>query len=162
MSVQVTQNATPMTLDDIRAFMRDRPGYNILLDEVEFTDVDIDRAMRFTVMKWNALPPVTNLPGPEYINGWVLLCGVCGILLRSEGLRQVRNQLRTQDGNIAPVGIDDKEELYMRWSLMFSQEFEALARSAKMQQNMESILGSGPGVENGLSSGYRYIGKYTS
>lgn len=141
--------------------MRDQPSYNILLDDVEFSNDDINRAVNLTVAKWNALPPITTLPGPEYLNEWVLLCGVCSILLRSEGVRQIRNQLRTQDGNIAPVGIDDKEDIYMRWAMMFNQEFETLARSAKIQQNMESILGDGPGVTNGLSSGYRYIGKYT-
>lgn len=161
MPVQVPQNTVPLTTADIRMFLRDQPSYNILLDDVEFQNDEINFAVRLTVAKWNALPPITSLPGPEYLNEWVLLCGVCGILLRSEGLRQARNQLRTQDGNIAPVGIDDKEDIYMRWATLFGNEFELHARAAKMQQNMESILGSGPGVTNGLSSGYRYIGKYT-
>jgi hypothetical protein len=166
MPVQLTPDTTfSLTTEDIRAFMRDQPEYNILLDDVEFSNVDIQRAMRLTVAKWNALPPITNLTGPEFLNEWVLLCGVCCILLKSEGLRQKRNQLTVQDGNIANVGLDEKESLYLKWSMIFCDEFERLAQAAKIQQNMESILDDGRGrcgPSNGFGSGYRYIGRYTT
>jgi len=151
-----------LTTGDIRAFMRDQPEYNILLDDIEFADKDIERAMRLTVAKWNAIPPITNLTSPGQLNEWILLCGVCCILLKSEGLRQKRNQLTVQDGNIANVGLDEKEALYLKWSLVFCDEFERLAKQWKIEQNMESILGTGPGANNNLGSGYRYIGKYTT
>ena len=161
MPVQLTEATLQLTTDDIRAFMRDQPEYNILLDDIEFADTDINRAMRFTVSKWNAMPPVTNIPGPEYMNEWVLLCGVCCILLKSEGLRQKRNQMITRDGNIEPVGLDEKEALYLKWSQVFCQEFEILASGIKKQENMESLLDVGPCASNGLGSGYRYIGRWS-
>jgi hypothetical protein len=164
MPVQLPANEFRITSEEIRMFMRDQPDYNILLDDIEFSDGDITRAMRLTVAKWNALPPITSLPDASLLNEWILLCGVCCILLKSEGLRQMRNQLQTQDGNIAPVGLDEKESLYLKWSMVFCDEFERLARQAKIQQNLESILTAGPGgagTGNCLRSGYYYIGRWS-
>ena len=158
MPVQLPADASPLTSGDIRLFMRDQPEYNILLDDIEFEDSDILRAMRLTVAKWNALTPVTNLTSWEQLNEWVLLCGVCCILLKSEGLRQKRNQLQTQDGNIAPVGLDEKEAIYLKWAMVFCEEFERLAKTAKIQQNMESLLNNNNSC---LRSGYYYIGRWT-
>lgn len=157
MPAQLPANASPLTTKDIRDFMRDQPDYNILLDDIEFADSDILRAMRLTVAKWNAITPITNLTSWEQLNEWVLLCGVCCILLKSEGIRQKRNQLSTQDGNIAPVGLDEKESIYLKWSMIFCEEFERLTKDAKIQQNMESILGR----NSCLRSGYIYIGRWT-
>jgi len=158
MPVQLPADAFRVTSEDIRMFMRDQPQYNILLDDIEFSDDDIVRAMRLTVAKWNAITPVTSLTSAAQLNEWVLLCGVCCILLKSEGLRQKRNQLQTQDGNIAPVGLDEKESLYLKWSMIFCDEFERLAKTAKIQQNMESLLTNRGSC---LRSGYYYIGRWT-
>ncbi len=158
MSVQLPAAAFRLTSEEIRMFMRDQPNYNILLDDIEFADADILLAMKLTVAKWNAMPPVTNLTSPNQLNEWVLLCGVCCILLKSEGLRQKRNQLQTQDGNIAPVGLDEKESLYLKWSMVFCEEFERLAQTAKIQQNMEALLDN---PNSCLRSGYYYIGRWT-
>jgi len=159
MPVQLTEAAFKLTTDEIRAFMRDQPEYNILLDDIEFADDDINRAMRLTVAKWNVIPPVTNLTSPDQLNEWILLCGVCCILLKSEGLRQKRNQLITQDGNISPVGLDEKEALYLKWSEVFCYEFNSLAAGVKKQENMEAMLDDGR--RNCLRSGYYYIGRWS-
>jgi membrane-bound lytic murein transglycosylase B len=76
------------------------------------------------------------------------------MLLRSEGIRQNRNELRAQDGNIAPVNLDEKQAQYSAWADRMQQEFEVHARNIKTQINMESVYGH-------ISSGYRYIGRYT-
>jgi len=157
MPITLPDDANPLTTDDIRMFMRDQPNYNILLDDIEFATEDITRAMRLTVSKWNAITPISNLTDPAQLNEWILLCGVCCILLKSEGIRQKRNQMLSQDGNIKPVGLDEKAGLYLKWSLVFCDEFERLAMRVKIQQNMESILNS---RGNCLRSGYYYIGRW--
>lgn len=139
-------------------FLRDQPQYNILLDDIEFSDDDILLAMKLTVAKWNAMPPMSALVSADQLNEYVLLCGVCCILLRSEGIRQKRNQFVTQDGNISPVGLDEKEAIYFKWALHFCEEFVSMSQQIKIQMNMESILNTS---SNGFGSGYRYIGKYT-
>ena len=153
MAIQLTRTEVPLTTDEIRMFLRDQPDYNILLDDVEFKDTDIHLAMKLTTQKWNAVTPVSNVTNPADLNGYVLLCGVCGFLLKSEGLRQLRNQLQTQDGNIAPVGMDEKESLYLKWAAHFQNEFMEKAQRIKIQQNIESLFDS---RTNGIGSDYRY------
>ena len=156
MSVTLIQNRVPLTTDDIRAFLRDQPKYNpLLLDGIEFTDDDITKAIGLAVAKYDALTPISQSPrSGETLNEYVLLCGVCAILMRSEGNRQLRNQVTAQDGNIAPVGLDEKQALYSQWADYYQKEFDFHARQIKTQINLESCYG-------GFSSGYRYIGRYT-
>ena len=162
MSVTLSQNTTPLTSDEIRMFLRDTVEENSLLDDIEHKKEDIDLAMKLTVQKWNAVTPVTSLTDPAQLNGYVLLCGVCGFLLKSEGLRQNRNQLTVQDGNVAPVGLDDKEDQYLKWASHFQNEFTRVSQQLKIQANMESILGTGGARgSNGLGSGYAWIGRYS-
>jgi fructose/tagatose bisphosphate aldolase len=154
MTVTLQQNQLPLTTDDIRWFLRDTPEHNIILPGgIEFSDADIQRAIRFATSKYNAMTPVTWEPSTA-LNEYMLLCGVCAILLRSEGIRQNRNELRSQDGNISPVNLDEKQAQYSAWADRLQQEFEIHARNIKTQNNMESVYGS-------ISSGYRYIGRYT-
>lgn len=156
MPVLIPTNKFPLTVEDIRMFLRDLPSKNpLLLGELEFEDADLNRAMQFTLDKYNAMTPQTSVPACSYINRWVLMVGTCSILLRSEGLRQLRNQLITQDGNIAPVGLDEKQALYLQWADNLQAEFDGLARQIKTQNNMEACY-------DGLSSGYRYIGRWTA
>jgi len=156
MTVLIPTNKFPLTVEDLRMFLRDLPSKNpLLLGELEFSDADLNRAMQFTLDKYNAMTPQTNVPAVTYINRWVLMVGTCSILLRSEGLRQLRNQLITQDGNIAPVGLDEKQALYLQWADNMQAEFDGLARQIKTQNNMEACY-------DGLSSGYRYIGRWTA
>lgn len=159
MPVTLTSNFFPLTTDELRMFMRDQPNYNILLDDVQFTNEEILLAQKLTVAKWNAITPVTTLTSADQLNEYILLCGVCGFLLKSEGIRSVRNQLVTQDGAIAPVGIDEKEDIYFKWARHFQDEFDRKAQAMKVQENMESLLRT-DGC-SGFGSGYRYIGKYT-
>ena len=155
MTTQVTTNAVPLTTYDVRAFFRDQPKYNILIDGVEFSNEDIQRAIRWTVAKWNAFTPQSNDPlDGSTLNEYVLLFGVCAILLRSEGVRQLRNQVSYQDGNMPQVSMDEKQCPYAQWADRMQQEFDFHVRQIKTQNNMESCYG-------GLSSGYRYIGRWT-
>ncbi len=157
MSVTLPKTSEPLTVDIIRMFLRDTVDKNTLTDDIEFTKKEIDNAMFLAVAKWNAIPPMSNVTDPAQLNAYVLLCGVCGLLLKSEGLRQNRNQLTVQDGNITPVGIDDKQDQYYKWALHFQEEFTKFAQQMKIQMNMESILNT----SSGLPSGYACIGRYT-
>ena len=158
MPVTLPGLTSPVSTEDIRFFLRDIPDMNPLLDTVEFKDSDIERAMRFTMYKYNAITPISSYQDPAYLNGYVLLLGACSILLRSEGLRQLRNQVTAQDGNISPVGLDEKQALYAQWADRLGAEFDELAQKIKIQLNMESVYG-GPS-SGGFSSGYRYMGRY--
>jgi hypothetical protein len=158
MVVELQPNAARLTSDEIRMFLRDTPEWNILHDDVVFKDADIQLAIKLTVSKWNAITPMSDVVDPNLLNEYVLLCGVCGFLLKSEGIRQMQNQMMVQDGNVAPAGLDEKEGIYMKWAMHFQEEFQAKAQMLKVAMNMESLLGD---PFNWLGSGYRYIGKYS-
>ena len=150
MPVELKKNELPLTTDDIRWFLRDSPEHNILLpDDVEFSDDDINRAIRFAVAKYNAMTPQTNVTA-GYLNPYILLCGVCAILLRSEGVRQNRNEMRSQDGNISNVNLDEKQAQYAQWADIMQREFDHHARQTKTQNNMEACYSS-------FGSGYRLV-----
>jgi hypothetical protein len=142
-----------LTRDEIRRFMRDYPGpvkdtgvLNVLLDNVEFSDADIDAALNHAVDLYNVMTPVTNL-SMDSIPRPILLYGAVSHLMLSEGMRQLRNQATVQDGNVQPIGIDDKQALYQQWADWMRNQFLMMARSVKTQRNMEAAWG-------GLSSGY--------
>lgn len=163
MTVALTTNAAPLTMDVIRMFLRDQPDKNPLLEDVEWDDKDINNAIDLAVSKYNVMTPITNTYAQQ-MNAWMLLTGVCCILFRSEGARQLRNQIQAQDGGIAPVGLDEKESLYMRWADWFCGEFEKISRAVKTQANMEGgwggLTSGGGGAYGHMSSGYRWVGRW--
>lgn len=152
-------SAQTLSVDDVRWFLRDFVGQvpgtgvtNILLESVEFSDEDIRRAIRFTVSRWNTmLPPSEDTV--EAIPIWLLLMGCCELLMQSEAFRQNRNALTYQDGNITPVGLDDKMQQYIALAQSLRAEFEEKAKVFKVSRNLESMYSS-------LGSGYRISTRY--
>lgn len=140
----------PLKPGDVTQFLRDYGEYNILLDAVEFTEDDIEKAMYFTAMRYNALTPVTTVTAENFPNEWLLLIGTCSHLMRSEAFLQIRNQATYRDGDIENIGVDDKFALYQQLSQSLANEWTISAQKIKQQANMESCYGS-------LSSGYRWL-----
>lgn len=152
-------DAQPLVLDDIRGFMRDVAGRvpgtgveNILFDLPEFSDADIQRAIKFTTARFNIMTPISNDPIGG-MNIWLLLIGVCEFLVTSEAFRQGRNQLTYSDGDVAPIGLDDKQQMYLAMAAMLKAEFEEKAKAFKVSRNAESCYGS-------LGSGYRNVSRF--
>lgn len=152
---------TPLlfTSDDLRMFMRDVPGTvpgtgveNIMFDLPEFSDNDIARAIKFTVARYNLITPITNTYA-DGINIWLMLLGTSEFLLRSEAFRQLRNQLTYGDGDVAPIGLDDKSDAYQAMADKLKAEFEEKAKAFKISQNAEAAYGS-------LGSGYRSVSRF--
>jgi len=152
--------ATPTTpfvvsKDQVRMFLRDRADRNILLDEVQFTDDELNLATEMCVSAFNAVTPQSRFSPssfPEHLR-YVLLIGTARFLLMSESFVQVRNQATYQDGDIAPIGIDDKASLYSQMAQGLKAEWDELVRGIKTQNNMESAYGT-------LGSGYRNVARF--
>lgn len=145
--------STIPTRAEVRRFMRDYPGpvkdtgvLNVLLDNVEFSDTDIDAALVNAVDLYNVMTPMTTL-SMAAIPRPLILYGAISHLMLSEGMRQLRNQATVQDGNVQPIGIDDKQALYQQWADWMRNQFLTMTRAVKTQRNMEAAWG-------GLSSGY--------
>lgn len=161
----MTITATPaaprvLTRQRIRMAMRDVAGrvpntgvVNVLLDNVEFSDEEIDNAITFTVDWWNSITPISRVTADQ-INNFLFFQGVVSFLLQSESMRQMRNQASVQDGDVAQIGSDDKAGLYSQMSQLAMQRFENGAKQVKVQQNMEACYG---GFGSGFAFG-RFIG----
>lgn len=144
-----------VTRDQVRMFMRDYAGNNILLDSVQFTDNELNLALEMAVSAFNTVTPQTNfLPFtfPHHMR-YLLLIGTTRFLLNSESFLQVRNQSTYQDGDIAPLGLSDKSALYSQLAQTLKAEFDELTRGAKTQANMESCYAT-------LGSGYKNVSRF--
>ena len=134
-----TYSGWVLSPDDVREFMRDFPDRNILVDGVEFEDKDISRAILMTIDMANAIARPTNYTEKTFPNRYVLQMGVCSYLLKSEGLRQLRNEAMYQDGNIQPVGLDNKQQAYAALAAQYLQEFTQMLTAIKIQENVSSF-----------------------
>jgi len=128
--------SSALSPDKVREFMRDYSNKNPLLDDVEFSDTEVASAIERAVDHANVIGRPTGYASDSFPNTYVLLLGTCSFLLKSEAFRQLRNQATYQDGNIQPVGIDDKQQLYSSLSQALSAEFTQLVMSIKIAANM--------------------------
>lgn len=146
---------TPIVLskDQVRMFLRDRADKNILLDEVQFSDNELNLALEMATEAFNAVTPQSSLTPSNFPNKYVLLVGSVRFLLRSESFLQARNQATYQDGDIAPIGVDDKAALYSQLANELKAEWDELVRGIKTQNNMESAY-------NSVGSGYRNVSRF--
>lgn len=153
--------ATPTTpvivsVDQVRMFLRDYANKNILLDDVQFTQQEVNFALEMATSAYNAVTPQTYLTAaswPGHLQ-YVLLLGTARFLMQSESFLQVRNQATYQDGDIAPIGIDDKVQQYAQLAAQIKAEWDELVRGIKTQNNMENAYAS-------LSSGYRNVSRFS-
>jgi hypothetical protein len=136
-------------------FMRDYANNNILLDDVQFTNNELNMAMEMAVSAFNSVTPqsaFTPMSFPAHLQ-YPLLIGTTRFLLMSESFLQARNQATVQDGDVSPIGIDDKAALYSQLAKALKDEWDELVRGIKTQNNMENGY-------NSLSSGYRNVSRY--
>ncbi len=141
--------------DQVRMFLRDRADKNILLDDVQFTDDELNLATEMAVSAYNAVTPQTALTPssfPQHLQ-YLLLIGTVRFLLQSESFLQIRNQATVQDGDVAPIGIDDKMAQYAQLAQQLKAEWDELVRGVKTQNNME-------GAYKNLGSGYRNVTRF--
>lgn len=144
-----------ISVDQMRMFLRDRADKNILLDDVQFTQAEVNFALEMTSSAFNAVTPQTSLTPatwPAHLQ-YLLLLGATRFLLMSESFLQVRNQATVQDGDIAPIGIDDKMAQYAQLAQQIKAEWDELTRGIKTQNNME-------GAYTSLGSGYRNVARF--
>lgn len=149
MTVTLTPVTTPLvTSDDVRLFMRDYAGNNILLDQVEFGTTEISKAMEFATDEWNQMVPLTSV-AIENIPKSILLLGTAAWLMQSESFLQLRNQATYNDGGVTNIGVDDKHLLYLQMSRALREEWKTTGREVKKSQNAENGYGF-------VGSGYRH------
>lgn len=136
---QVYDGSGPLSLHEIRLSLLDLiPDEVSLLDDMEFTDLQIAHALRRVVDLWNETPPriqdYTALNFP-YRHHWTV--GTIAHLLDAAAARYRRNRLNYSAGG---VSIDDqsKDTAYQEMAEAKKKEFMEWMRSEKMRLQMES------------------------
>ena len=127
-------------VEDIRVFLRDNLHRNDLLERLEFTDIEIERAMQMAVDDFDLITPISDTKVTAFPSRVLLILGTTAYLLWSESFAQVRNSLSYSDGGIQ-VNVDDKAALYQQFGLTLMAQFKEAATNLKIQINAESAFG---------------------
>lgn len=148
----------PVTISDVRMALLDySPEYNTLLDDLEFSDLQIIAAIKRPVNEWNETPPdirrynYSNFPWREF---W--LKGTCGYLLEMAAHRYNRN---TMPHNASGLSMDlmNKGDTYMQVAVMLKQEWKAFIVAKKTEINMADCWGVTYIDAYGGGSGANYV-----
>jgi len=109
---QTAQTTQPLQLHDIRLAMRDTcPEFNTLLDDLEFSDVEIMYALVRPVEEWNETSPDLSESGYSYTQNtfpwrehWRR--ATIGYLLQAAAFRYARNNLSYSAANLTVADMD--------------------------------------------------------
>jgi hypothetical protein len=133
---------TSVTLDDVRMFMIDNvPSDNFLLDAVEFTDEQINKAMNFATDRYNSTPPLLTPLSIERMPHFVLVQGTTAILLRMRAMNYARNRLDYNQKDGAAVQDKNKMQEYLLLSKELMAEFDRSVRELKYAANLNGAYG---------------------
>ncbi len=143
----VIQGNGPLTIPEVRLAILDTDNlsggspFSNLLDDNEFTDIEIAYAMRKVIDRWNETPPLINPHTPftfPYRHWWTV--GTVGQLLLMGAARYRRNRLAYSAGG---VSIDDqsKAQEYETIGQQRIQEFDAWATREKYAINIGRCWG---------------------
>lgn len=124
-----------------RAFIRDNPSTNALLNGVETDDALIGLCVDLAMDDWNTTPPLMGNWELQYHPSQSLLL-ICSVLwvLKSAGIMQSRNQLDYASGGIT-IATSNKTPLYQSWINLLMQEYEAKKANLKKAINAEQAYG---------------------
>jgi hypothetical protein len=125
---------------------------NILLDTVQFSDAELDMATQMALNEFAVMTPISGATNGN-IPVSILILGVASWLMLSESFLQIRNQATVQDGDITPIGIDDKNQIYFQLAQSIKADWKSTAKMYKTQLNMEACYGQ-------LSSGYQNVSRF--
>lgn len=141
-------------VDIVRLIFRDKAENNILLGDVQFSDEEVENAVKMTAAEFNSMPPTTSMSW-RLIPEDILFLGVATWLLLSESFLQLRNQVSIPTDGLGVVGVDDKTQFYQQLRGQLKQEFTAKCRAKKNEMNIAAGFGS-------LSSGYVNVSRFTN
>lgn len=132
----------PLSIADVRMALMDySPEANTLLEDLEFSDVQIISAMKRPIREWNETPPdihTYNFNNFPFQEAW--LKATCSYLLEAAAHRYNRN---TIPHNASGLSMDpnNKGNLYLSTAMALRQEWKAWIAAKKTEMNMASCWG---------------------
>jgi hypothetical protein len=139
-------NLGPVTINEIRlSIMDSSPSENTLLDDLEFSDVQIGQAITEPIRIWNEMLPdlkreFTTRDFP-WRSAW--LSAIAGKLHLMAANHYRRNLLKGSAGGIQSAD-KDKEREYMAEGQRLMQEYKDWAANKKVAINMRQFVGYCP------------------
>lgn len=133
----------PISISDVRMALMDySPEANTLLEDLEFSDLQIITAMKRPIREWNETPPdicTYNFNNFPYHEAW--LKATCSYLLEAAAHRYNRN---TIPHNASGLSMDpnNKGNLYLSSAMALRQEWKAWLSAKKTEINMASCWGA--------------------
>ena len=132
----------PISISDVRMALMDYSAEaNVLLNDLEFSDIQIISAMKRPIREWNETPPdirtynFNNFPWPE---AW--LKATCSYLLESAAYKYNRN---TIPHNASGLSMDpnNKGALYLQTAMNLRNEWKAWIMAKKTELNIMDCWG---------------------
>jgi hypothetical protein len=132
-----------ITSDDVRFFLMDRSASdNFLLDDLEFTDEEINNSMVLAVDKYNATPPMVDMYTSEnFPFRYEMLLGASSILMKIKAINMTRNNLNYQSSDGTAINDLDKRNEYHSISQALDAEYMDRIRRIKVSRNAEQCYG---------------------
>lgn len=132
--------ANKLTEEEVREYIQDYPGENLLLDKEEFSDTFINLSMGFAAEEYNAISPRSSYTLENFPSKAVLITGTLWKMYSGKAAQMARNQLSYSDGGLQ-IPIEEKYELYMNLANNYMTQFLSSATKLKISINMEGGWG---------------------
>lgn len=129
--------------EDVRFFLMDRTASeNFLLDDIEFTDEEINNAMVLAVDRYNStLPLVNTYTSENFPYRYEMMLGSSAILLRAKAVNMMRNNLNYQTSDGVAINDLERRQEYFQLAQAFDQEFLDRITKLKVSKNAEECYG---------------------
>jgi hypothetical protein len=133
--------ATPvLTPDDVREYLRDSVGNNLLIDTEEFNDVVINLAMDLACSEFNMMPPSSAVDRFMFPNKALLMSGTLYKMFYGQAALLARNTMQYSDGGLQ-IPIEERFALYQSLAAMYKEDFQSSCRMLKISINMDEGWG---------------------
>lgn len=139
--------ASPLSVDEVRAFVTDYAPDNLLIEGEEFTDAFITLCMDLAVDSYNTITPFSSYNLNTFPSKSLLLYGTCWHMFEGKAALLARNTMNYSDGGLQ-IPIEERFELYKNLANSFNQNFSDKGKALKINANMEAGWG---GVRSDLS-----------
>lgn len=133
----------PITLGEIRTSLVDSGrADNLLLDDVEFSDIQLFQAMVAPVREWNEMPPpISTFTTRDFPYKGAWLKAILGHLHLMAAASYRRNFLNVTAGGLN-VPDKNKEREYLAEGMRLTTEYTEWVKVKKIELNMKLVSGS--------------------
>lgn len=140
----ITDGPRTVTVMDVRlALMDTSPSANQLLDDLEFSDMQILHAVQRCIDEFNELPPeisrkftAADFPWPEN-----LTTGAVGVLMQEIAYRFTRNRMQYSASGFN-LDTSDKGPVYIQLAAQARGEWKQFMATKKTELNMQDCFGT--------------------